>query len=271
MHASRLGVVLCALVTVPSAARAGDKEACVQAHARAQQLRHQGHLLQARRELLTCSAAACPGVVVEDCSNWLNAVLAEVSSVVLAARDAEGHDLLDVRVLVDGSSVASRIDGLPIEVDPGEHVFRAELADGRFAEIHVVVRAGERARPIALQVASAPLIAPTPTPPRVDRPHRRLPIAGLVVGSIGVAALGAFTGLAVDGYRTEQHLADTCPHSCNPGDVSHVQTQYHVADAMLGVGLVAVAVGTGLVAAKLIANRKAPRAIANATALRLEF
>ena len=57
----------------PGAARADgataiSRDACIDANAKAQELRRDGKLSEARTALNTCSNRACPGMVRDDCT-----------------------------------------------------------------------------------------------------------------------------------------------------------------------------------------------------------
>ena len=88
-------------------------------------------------------------------SQWLAEVNAQRPSVVLGVRDAEGHDLIRVKVSVDGVLVASALDGSPLRVDPGQHVFRFEAEGFVPQEQTVLARQGEANREITVVLASA--------------------------------------------------------------------------------------------------------------------
>src|SRR5258708_923596 len=111
-----------------SHARAGEEEKCAAAAESAQRLRAAKHLLDARRQLVLCAQDKCPIVVLRDCATWLHDVESAIPTLSFRARDARGRDLIAVRVLVDGAVVRERLDGTPIEFDPGEHTLRYETA-----------------------------------------------------------------------------------------------------------------------------------------------
>jgi hypothetical protein len=50
------------------------------------------------------------------------------------------------------------------------------------------------------------------------------------------------------------HLSNTCVHSCNPSDVSSIETQYHVADVALGAGVLALGAATWITLAHVFAK-----------------
>src|SRR5215468_641818 len=83
--------------------------------------------------------------MVADCSQWLSEVEARIPTVVLSARDTSGRDLVKIVVTtVDGATVASRLDGRAIELEPGEQVFVFVAPDGARREKRVLVREGEK-------------------------------------------------------------------------------------------------------------------------------
>src|SRR5579859_5572726 len=109
----------------PSAA--GDEmSACVAAAEQAQRQREELKFLEARASLQICSREVCPNIVRGDCLRWRGEL--EVPTIVLRAQDPRGQDLSDVKVLLDGTQIADKIDGQPIEVDPGQHVVTGEHA-----------------------------------------------------------------------------------------------------------------------------------------------
>jgi hypothetical protein len=68
----RTAVACVALVlVVPAPVMASNKEICVAAHALCQQLSLQHQTVEAREQLVICSDPVCPGLVREDCSQWL--------------------------------------------------------------------------------------------------------------------------------------------------------------------------------------------------------
>ena len=68
----RTAVACVALVlVVPAPVMASNKEICVAAHALCQQLSLQHQTVEAREQLVICSDHVCPGLVREDCSQWL--------------------------------------------------------------------------------------------------------------------------------------------------------------------------------------------------------
>src|SRR6476646_341830 len=89
--------LLVSLVGLPATlAHAEDKQACLAAFDKAQQLRIDGRLRAARVELALCARNECPTLVRQDCATWLNDVMGSLPSVVVGARDVRGKDLIAV-------------------------------------------------------------------------------------------------------------------------------------------------------------------------------
>src|SRR5438045_2725401 len=86
-------------------ARADDdvKAACAAAYEQAQVHQAAGRLKEAKRTLAGCLQEACPSFIQADCGQWLGDVDRALPTVVLAAKNARGEDVVAVRVQVDGA------------------------------------------------------------------------------------------------------------------------------------------------------------------------
>jgi hypothetical protein len=111
------------LATRPALSAPPAADECIDAHEQSQVLRRGGHLLQARDGFKLCSQRECPEVVRTDCVRWFLDVSRELPSVVVAAREGEAQ-VVDASLYVDGRLVSERLDGVPLELDPGLHRFR---------------------------------------------------------------------------------------------------------------------------------------------------
>lgn len=220
------------------------KKACIDVHERAQELRQAGRLVAARDELTTCSAATCPALIRTDCAQWLLEVDDTMPTIVLGARDASGADLADVTVKCDGHEIATRLDGRVVPLDPGEHVLHFEHGRSPPVETHVVVREGERARPVVAEF-QAPV-----SPPR--------PVAAYIVGGLAIGALGSFAFFGIRGLASEGDLASSCSPHCTPDQVRGARTDLLLAD----ISLAATAVLGGAAAWLFVSTRKADAALA---------
>jgi hypothetical protein len=227
-------------------AKADEKMECVQSYEDAQKLKQEGKLRASRAELVKCSSEACPPSLRRDCGPWLREIDDALPSVVLGARSAEGHDLIDVRVLFDGAPLATALDGRAVAVDPGVHVFRFEASGLAPVEERVVVREGQKLRTVQITFAPARPVAPPAPAPQTDLasngpvgPSRRVPVASYALGGLGVVALSGFAYFALDGLSKKSDL-DRCRPSCAPGDVDAAKRSFLVGDVSLAVGVVAL-------------------------------
>lgn len=231
-----------ALVFVPSLARGEPStDECVDAASQGQVARDEGRYAEARQKFALCLSTSCPAVVRHDCYRW-NVELAERQpTIALAAEDAAGNDVADVRVTLDGTLLRDRLDGLPIPVDPGEHVFRFESRAGR-AEARVVVTAAERARVLRVRLVRA--AAPPPPPSPVKQEGARLPLPALLLGGAGLASIGVSTAIGLSA-RSDLDQLESSPcaatRSCAASDVESVERRFAVADVTLALGAVALA------------------------------
>jgi hypothetical protein len=235
------GALAVATLLVSGAATADEREQCASAADQAQQLRDDGKYRRAREQLLVCARDVCPGPIKKDCLDWLTQLDGLAPTVVFTAKEGK-NDLIDVKVTMDGVPLTERLDGKPIPVDLGEHTFKFEHG-GKFEEQKVVIGAGQKGRNISVVFGtSAP--PPPPPPPGGDTGGGGGSIVpALVVGGIGVLALGSFAIFGIGGKNDVDDLQKCKPH-CAESDVDKARTKLIVADISLGVGVVALGVAT---------------------------
>jgi hypothetical protein len=242
-----ISVAMIAILATAGGARAEDKQACVSAYEKAQQLRAEAKLRSAREQLLVCSRQECPALVRQDCAQWMGELQNAIPSVVVAARDGTGHDLLAVRVSIDGVVVVESLDGKPLVLDPGPHRFKYESAGATPVEEQVLVREGERNRPITVTFTrSAPPTSGDEHRPEAPPGKPGPPIVAYGLIGLGAVALGAALYFDLKANGDARTLRDVCAPSCKQDDVDSVQAKYVAAGVSLGVGIVAVGVGTAL-------------------------
>jgi hypothetical protein len=246
--------VVALLLLSDTASSQDAKHACVTSAYEGQRLRDAGDLAAARAVLLKCVATECPALVVSDCSTWLAQVDARLPTVVLAAHDASGHDLLHIRVALDGKPIATALDGTSIALNPGPHTFSFEGESGAVGEASIIAREGEKNR-----IVSTTLNPPADTgrAPATSS----VPLATFILGGVGIAALGSFAAFGIVGQNEKNTLSRTCAPtgSCTSADVDSAQTKLILADVSLGVGVVAIASASYLWIARVMgAKRAAP-------------
>jgi hypothetical protein len=215
--ATWLGAIgLASVVPAASSAYAADtKTECIDAHETAQALRKDGHLRAARTALLRCTRPICPAVIQRECGPWLEQLAAEQPSIVLSLRDARGADQTDARVSIDGERRADRLDGHPLEIDPGDHLLRVELPGGQALERRITIRDGEQRRALALTQAKSEITAPPPS--SVPRTSSANTIAGSIAAGAGVVTLGVAAAFTVLQNAAASNAHAACPDGCAVG------------------------------------------------------
>ena len=233
------------LLSVETAARADDREQCASAADQAQQLRDEGKYRRAREQLLICARDVCPAPIKRDCLDWLSQVESTAPTVVFGAKDAT-KDLSDVKVYVDGAAVTDRLDGKPVQMDLGKHTVKFEY-QGQIKEEEVIIGAGQKNRNVTVTFGAAAGAGQGPTPPPGGETSKEGSIVpAVVVGSIGVLALGSFAIFGLGGKSDVSNLENTCKPHCAESDVDKARTKLIIADISLGVGIVALGVATYL-------------------------
>jgi len=213
---------------------------CAQAYEQAQEQRKSGQLLAARGTLQQCAVDQCPDFIRTDCANWFGEVQNDIPTLVFAVR-SQGKDLVDVRMTLGDSELASRIDGKAIELDPGQYDITFQAPGMQSLTQHFVVATGERNRLVQVELTpvAGTLIAPAAT---VETRRRSLLVPGVLAG-VGVAGLGAFAGLGAWGKSSENELKNECSPHCSHDRVASVKTKFLLADVSLGVGVASLALG----------------------------
>jgi hypothetical protein len=188
-------------------------------------------------------------------------------SVVFGAKDGSGNDLVDVHVAVDGKALAQKLDGTPIEVDPGAHRFAFEdPGTGLRLERTLVIHEGEKRRQIPIVLAATPgserQASPEPAPSSpsssaVESGHGQR-IWGFVVGGAGIAGLlvGSVFGLVSKG--TYDQIVPGCRQRSGPCSAQDAQDSQsaHSQAAISTVGFVA---GAALLAGGAVLYFTAPQ------------
>lgn len=205
-----------------------SKEQCVDANVDAQSLRRAGKLHDARAQLELCGRPSCPALVRSDCLKRLDELERAQPAIVIQAKDDSGADLGAVRVAVDGTLLTDKLDGKPLRVDPGEHVFVFE-APGRSPLTRTwIINEGDKDRRERIVLGgdataardalpttggAAPAAARPLAPEDGASPRRTL---AFVVGGLGVAGLaaGSVFGLMASSRLDSQRSNCESPTSC---------------------------------------------------------
>jgi len=276
---SSMCVALLGLAAVASArdaaAQGPTKAQCVEADTSAQTERRAEQLRAARDHLELCSKPACPTLVREDCVQRLSDLDTIAPSIVFAAKDGGGEDIVTVHVTMDGAPFATELTGSALSVDPGVHIFRFEVAGAPPVEKKIVVREGEKGRQVSVVLGAASagaVVAPPPsspvTPDHAASTWNGQKTAAVVVGAVGVAGLivGAVTaGLSFSAWSSSKNECGAT--SCTDRTKALSDHDSAATDATLAdVGLIA---GGVLVAGGVVLYLTAPKASSTTGSLRL--
>jgi hypothetical protein len=278
-----LGAVVVVSLMPGGAARAESPEdPCFASPLEGQKLRRGGKLLDARQQFATCSHRTCPAEIVRACVRWKGEVDAAMPSVVLAAQDAQGRDLTEVQVSIDGKPPAD-VSALAIELDPGPHQFVFERGGDPPVTRQAVLREGEKnrpvvaafpsrrvalpeappaetapaqtappvARPVALPATARPMVPPTQEEP--ERERRPVSTGTWILAGTGTIALAGFAAFA--GLGLSERANDHCATGCTQSQFDRVTTDLRVADVTLAVGVVSLAAAAWLVLGRPAAKR----------------
>jgi hypothetical protein len=231
-------------VTLTGLAYAGD-DACIPAYEQTQSLRKDGHLVAAREKAILCARSSCPKALAKDCTRWVGELDEGIPSIVPEARAADGTDMTDVEVQMDGQPLTQKIDGKAVRVDPGEHHFVFTHSDAPNVEMDVVVHEGEKSRPIAATFRPAAPPGATPQPVRPTQPvtpaaSGGVPAGAYVMGALGLVGIGLGTYFGLSGLSEKSDLNACKPH-CDPAAVDTMTHHLTLADVSFGVGAVALA------------------------------
>ena len=240
---------------------ADDKIACVQAADAAQEHRTAGRLKEARASLHICARATCPALVRSDCTRWLSEVEASMPTIVLRATGARGEDLTDVQVDLDGRRFAEKLEGLPLEIDPGPHVLTGRSPAGAIARHEIVVRTAEKNRTVTLRVEAGETVPAAAESPMTSASFR--PGAGAwILAGVAVAGATSFGYFGLRGRAEVDEMRAECAGHCPSSQVDAARQKLLVADVSLGVGLVSAGIATYLFwRAATPAAKPAPRGV----------
>jgi hypothetical protein len=266
------------LLATPAWADANTDVACIAASEQSLTLREQGKLHEALKQAAACAAETCPAEVKEECTRRVASLGTAMPTLILAAKDASGGDLYDVKVSLDGAPLVSTLDGRPLAIDPGAHTFVFEAAGATPYEKKLVLREGEKDRRETVVLGPPSATAPGAAPPLLRTPAAPPPLAtvpeaggtsswstarwlGLAAAGAGVVGLGigaAFGALALSSQNREK--ADCAAAGCGSAAASKASTDYNAAKRNADASTIAFVAGGVLVAAGAVLWFTAPAA-----------
>jgi hypothetical protein len=148
------------------------------------------------------------------------------------------------RIVRDDVVVEREAWGTAVPIDPGKHVIRASAPGKRAWSTELSIDSGAAGTTRTVDVPALAIeAAPTPK----WSPQRTV---GLVVGGLGVIALGVGTGFAIDAKSNYDEAHRRCtPNGCDSAARSRADSAISTADAATGMfigGAVALAAGVVL-------------------------
>jgi hypothetical protein len=258
VSAAALGLAL-----APGGAAADNitKAQCVEANTKSQDLRREGKLAESREQLHRCGDPACPRLIRDDCSKRLDDLDKVQPTLIFDVKDARGADVIDVKVSVDGKPLADHLDGSPLKVDPGAHLFTFEVAGQKSMSDKVLIREGEAGRheSVVFDQLNPPPPGQAPAqggmlpggssesaPPSKPGPQRTI---GLVVGGVGIAGLAAgivFWQLGSSAWNSAKQACGGNVSACT--DVNSANSDKSTASTDATVSTIAFIAGGALLA-----------------------
>jgi hypothetical protein len=220
------------LLAAPTALAAKtDAQACKAARDSARTFRSDKHLRDAWEKLAICAAATCPTDVKKECGRMSVEVEAAIPTIIFTAKDASGREVKAVEVNMDGHPLADKLDGSPLEVDPGVHEFTFAAEGWAPVTLKLDVGAGEKRRaervPMAKandDVAVAPVApaGPAPALPAAppSSPTEQPNTVGIITGGLGFAGfvgviLGGVYGMLAVTSRDQQKTDCASTSQCS--------------------------------------------------------
>jgi hypothetical protein len=263
-------------------ARADIKAECVEANARAQDLRRDGKLLSAREQLLRCADPTCPTIVRDDCARRMDDVDKTLPTIVFEVKDPSGADVSAVSVTLDGKPWADSLQGKARPADPGSHVFVFTVAGLPPVQRSFVLTEGEKGRRERIVLESAPrgpspatttspppapppatTVSPPPSPPESNAESPSAPSTGgaavnagspsalgtigwvtIAIGGAGLA-VGAISGIVALNDKNGAHCGSD--NLCDPGTSSGIKSAALISDIGLIAGGALLAGGVAMV------------------------
>ena len=209
---------------------------CLAAHLQGQELRQSSKLLESREQFRQCAQPGCPTAIARDCVEWLGQYERRIPSISVRVT-ADGAGRTDARVSVDGAAVTSLL-GKAIELNPGEHLVRVELAPFAPFETSLLINEGDQFRVVEAIFASAakPTLVAQPaqreTPVIMERP---VPTMAYVFGAVTLAAAANGAAWALSSLSLRHDMEQKCAPACNPDSVAVLRQRATVADISWGV------------------------------------
>lgn len=231
-----VGLILATLAQ-PQSARADDHVAvCADQAERAQELRDSAKLVEAREALVACAQRECPDAVRSACTEWLADLERRIPSIVVAARDDDGGEIVSFRATLDGVVLPDSAATTAFRADPGAHVLRCEAQGFAAASERVTLREAEGVRVVSLVLHRDGREGRLPVP----LPSKRFPVLTYVLGGASLISFGIAGASGISGAAEYRRLEEQCAPGCAASELDGVRARFLVADVALAVGVAAL-------------------------------
>jgi hypothetical protein len=194
----------------------------------------------------------------------LQAVTDALPTVVLTPKDAAGEDTSRASLAIDGVTQGAPLDGKPVAVDPGTHVFTITMAGRAPVSLRLTLAAGDRMRrevvlggepgPGPASVAPGTLPSEPAAPATAIAPSRgnallmrRLGWAALGAGAAGLTLGTVFGFLAIGNKAAFSYKCHgvECPPSAQP-EIAYMHINAVAANIGFAVGILGAGAGGAL-------------------------
>ncbi|HKE14668.1 MAG TPA: hypothetical protein VKB80_07380 [Kofleriaceae bacterium] len=157
------------------------KAACHLSYKNARKLEQSGQLVKAEKFLRVCAKPKCGVFLEHQCTFAYARIEADMPSVVPTATGPDGKPVMALTFKVDGTVLASRLDGHAVTIDPGLHEFSFVAENRVVSRQKVMVLQGQRNRHITVsvpeEVAVAAAATGQPAAPEAAPPGTPAPMA----------------------------------------------------------------------------------------------
>ncbi|HWZ88025.1 MAG TPA: hypothetical protein VNW92_04225, partial [Polyangiaceae bacterium] len=153
-----------------------------------------------------------------------------IPSIVLVAKDGAGHDLVGVKLTIDGSPYDGHPDGSAIELNPGQHTFVFQVAGQEPVTRDFILNEGERDRRETIVVGTAPaqgsskVTQAVPIENAEENSHRTLAFVMAGAGAASLIAGGVFGLMSISAHNGYEKNCGSnigaAPGQCNENGVT---------------------------------------------------
>jgi hypothetical protein len=193
--------------------------------------------VEAREALKRCQEESCPLAIRSDCNAWVEEVTRALPTLlVVVERDDDGT--AKVGLAVDGRPIDLPNPPEPIEMLPGKHVVRVELAPYPPVERVVELAKGEKNRVVRVRFVREPAPLAPPAPAPTLAPERPIPTLRYVLAGGALAAFATSGILLASALTSKEEASDRCAPICTDQERQSIDSRLIAADIVGAAGVV---------------------------------